>query len=80
MKTVIIQSYSQSTLKRIIEFIKYFWGSEISIDEKSEQEELAAGKGHFKSSKDFRELAGIWKNRNISQDELRKRSWRHDLM
>ena len=33
-------------------------------------------KGSFKSEKDFMELSGLWKGRNISLESIRQVSWR----
>ena len=74
MKAIVISSSNQTSLKRIIEFIKYFW-PKVSVHENIKTE-IKTQKGNFHSDSEFREIAGIWKERKIGQDELRNKSWR----
>lgn len=52
-------------------FIDFFTSLKIDVITKEDN----VDQGGFKSKKEFESLAGLWENRNVNIEKIRKKAW-----
>lgn len=69
METLIIKVKNKERLMFIYEMLRYY-----DFVELPELQDVTESKEHY----NFFQSAGIWKNRDISQETLREKAWKRD--
>lgn len=69
METLTIKVKNKEKLLFIYEVLKYF--DFVELPDKQENNEIYQNHDFFKS-------AGLWQNREINQETLRKKAWKRD--
>ena len=68
MKEIIVRTGNEAALQKLVELLRMFdFEVEQVADHTAPLEEVV--------KPDFMALAGIWKDRNITQEELRQQAW-----
>ena len=68
MKEIIVRTGNEAALQKLVELLRMF-------DFEVEQVSDAGSSLEEAAQPDFMALAGIWKDRNITQEELRQQAW-----
>ncbi len=82
MPQVVVKYKGQKALKALQDVAKAF---DMEIEQPAVKEELPNSEKYkhlpiqFAANPDFTALAGIWKDRDVTQEELRKKAWGNRL-